>query len=194
MKESTSNTIQEIVKYLIYAGVIASIFFIGWRVATKGEYERRELAQCEALAVSAAFTAAGALDKPELAAYIRESGATEFIIDHMKMPGHNVVSVTISPEGGGFSVAARAATGWNSRSPQHYEFTVYKDGGGLQFPDESKTAKAYLALNAEGAPAAEELLTFTFPHEQKCPVPFDAEAAEISGLGDRPLIVLLPPR
>ena len=49
MKEKTSNLLQKIAKYLIFAGVIASLFFIGWRIATKGEYERRELAQCEAL-------------------------------------------------------------------------------------------------------------------------------------------------
>ena len=84
--------------------MIASLFFIGWRIATKGEYERRELAQCEALAVSAAFAVCEALDAPELAAYVQANGATEFVIDHMKMPGHNVVSVTITPEAEGFSV------------------------------------------------------------------------------------------
>ena len=45
MKEKTSNALQKIAKYLIFAGVIASFFFIGWRIVTKGEYERRELAQ-----------------------------------------------------------------------------------------------------------------------------------------------------
>ena len=98
MKEKTSNALQKIAKYLIFAGVIASFFFIGWRIVTKGEYERRELAQCEALAVSAAFAVCDALDSPALAAHVRENGATEFIIDHMKMPGHNVVAVTITPE------------------------------------------------------------------------------------------------
>ena len=41
MKEKTSNALQKIAKYLIFAGVIASFFFIGWRIVPKGEDERR---------------------------------------------------------------------------------------------------------------------------------------------------------
>ena len=147
MKEQTSNALQKIAKYLIFAGVIASFFFIGWRIATKGEYERRELAQCEALAVSAAFAVCDALDSSALAAHVRENGATEFIIDHMKMPGHNVVAVTITPEAEGFTVLSRAETNWNSRSPQKYEFTAVKGDGGVDYPKENAAAKAFLALN-----------------------------------------------
>ena len=140
MKEKTSNALQKIAKYLIFAGVIASFFFIGWRIVTKGEYERRELAQCEALAVSAAFAVCDALDDPALAAHVRENGATEFIIDHMKMPGHNVVAVTIRPRPS-FAVHARAETNWNSRSPQKYEFTAVKGDGGVDYPKENAAAK-----------------------------------------------------
>lgn len=192
MKEKTSNTLQKIVKYLIFAGVIASLFFIGWRIVTKGEYERRELAQCEALAVSAAFATCDALDSPALAAHVRENGATEFIIDHMKMPGHNVVAVTITPEAEGFAVHARAETNWNSRSPQKYEFTAVKGDGGVDYPKENAAAKAFLALNEYGDRATEKRLTFTFPHELHCPVPFDVIAIKANGLHKTPLTILRP--
>ncbi len=192
MKEKTSNALQKIAKYLIFAGVIASFFFIGWRIVTKGEYERRELAQCEALAVSAAFAVCDALDSPALAAHVRENGATEFIIDHMKMPGHNVVAVTITPEAEGFAVHARAETNWNSRSPQKYEFTAVKGDGGVDYPKENAAAKAFLALNEYGDRATEKRLTFTFPHELHCPVPFDVIAIKANGLHETPLTILRP--
>ena len=192
MKEKTSNALQKIAKYLIFAGVIASFFFIGWRIVTKGEYERRELAQCEALAVSAAFAVCDALDSPALAAHVRENGATEFIIDHMKMPGHNVVAVTITPEAEGFAVHARAETNWNSRSPQKYEFTAVKGDGGVDYPKENAAAKAFLALNEYGDRATEKRLTFTFSHELHCPVPFDVIAITANGLHETPLTVLRP--
>ena len=192
MKEKTSNALQKIAKYLIFAGVIASFFFIGWRIVTKGEYERRELAQCEALAVSAAFAVCDALDSPALAAHVRENGATEFIIDHMKMPGHNVVAVTITPEAEGFAVHARAETNWNSRSPQKYEFTAVKGDGGVDYPKENAAAKAFLALNEYVDRATEKRLTFTFPHELHCPVPFDVIAIKANGLHETPLTVLRP--
>ena len=192
MKEKTSNALQKIAKYLIFAGVIASFFFIGWRIVTKGEYERRELAQCEALAVSAAFAVCDALDSPALTAHVRENGATEFIIDHMKMPGHNVVAVTITPEAEGFAVHARAETNWNSRSPQKYEFTAVKGDGGVDYPKENAAAKAFLALNEYGDRATEKRLTFTFPHELHCPVPFDVIAIKANGLHETPLTILRP--
>lgn len=192
MKEKTSNALQKIAKYLIFAGVIASFFFIGWRIVTKGEYERRELAQCEALAVSAAFAVCDALDSPALAAHVRENGVTEFIIDHMKMPGHNVVAVTITPEAEGFAVHARAETNWNSRSPQKYEFTAVKGDGGVDYPKENAAAKAFLALNEYGDRATEKRLTFTFPHELHCPVPFDVIAIKANGLHKTPLTILRP--
>lgn len=192
MKEKTSNALQKIAKYLIFAGVIASFFFIGWRIVTKGEYERRELAQCEALAVSAAFAVCDALDSPALAAHVRENGATEFIIDHMKMPGHNVVAVTITPEAEGFAVHARAETNWNSRSPQKYEFTAVKGDGGVDYPKENAAAKAFLALNEYGDRATEKRLTFTFPHELHCPAPFDVIAIKANGLHETPLTILRP--
>lgn len=192
MKEKTSNALQKIAKYLIFAGVIASFFFIGWRIVTKGEYERRELAQCEALAVSAAFAVCDALDSPTLAAHVRENGATEFIIDHMKMPGHNVVAVTITPEAEGFAVHVRAETNWNSRSPQKYEFTAVKGDGGVDYPKENAAAKAFLALNEYGDRATEKRLTFTFPHELHCPVPFDVIAIKANGLHETPLAILRP--
>lgn len=192
MKEKSSNALQKIAKYLIFAGVIASFFFIGWRIVTKGEYERRELAQCEALAVSAAFAVCDALDSPALAAHVRENGATEFIIDHMKMPGHNVVAVTITPEAEGFAVHARAETNWNSRSPQKYEFTAVKGDGGVDYPKENAAAKAFLALNEYGDRATEKRLTFTFPHELHCPVPFDVIAIKANGLHETPLTILRP--
>lgn len=192
MKEKTSNALQKIAKYLIFAGVVASFFFIGWRIVTKGEYERRELAQCEALAVSAAFAVCDALDSPTLAAHVRENGATEFIIDHMKMPGHNVVAVTITPEAEGFAVHARAETNWNSRSPQKYEFTAVKGDGGVDYPKENAAAKAFLALNEYGDRATEKRLTFTFPHELHCPVPFDVIAIKANGLHETPLTILRP--
>lgn len=173
---------------MIFAGVIASFFFIGWRVATKGEYERRELAQCQALALSAAYAACGALDSPALAAYIKENGATKFIIDHMKMPGHNVVSVTIAPEGEGFFVTACAETGWNSRSPQKAEAAAVKNKDGISFAEKSAMADAFLCLAARGSDA--ETLTFTFPHERKCPVPFYVTAERTGGLYKTPLTVL----
>lgn len=192
MKEKSSNALQKIAKYLIFAGVIASLFFIGWRIVTKGEYERRELAQCEALAVSAAFAVCDALDSPALAAHVRENGATEFIIDHMKMPGHNVVAVIITPEAEGFAVHARAETNWNSRSPQKYEFTAVKGDGGVDYPKENASAKAFLALNEYGDRATEKRLTFTFPHELHCPVPFDVIAIKANGLHETPLTILRP--
>ena len=192
MKEKTSNALQKIAKYIIFAGVIASLFFIGWRIITKGEYERRELAQCEALAVSAAFAACDALDDPALAAHVRANGATEFIIDHMKMPGHNVVSVTITPEAEGFTVLARAETNWNSRSPQKYEFAAVKGGGGVEYPKDDAMAKAFLALNEYGGRDTEKRLTFVFPHKLHCPVPFDVIAVKTNGLHKTPLTVLRP--
>lgn len=191
MRERASEIAQKIAKYLIFAGVLASFVFIGWRIVTKGEYERRELAQCEALAVSAAFAACVALDEPPLAAYIRENGETLFVIDHMKMPGHNVVSVTLSPEGDGFSVLARAETNWNSRSPQKAEFALKKTASGTDFP-ENGMAKAFLALASYDGREDAKRLTFTFPHERKCPVPFDVVAVKADGLHKTPLTVLVP--
>lgn len=191
MEENTSNALKNLVKYFIYAGVVASLFFIGWRIATKGEYERRELAQCEALAVSAAFAACDALDSDALAAHVRENGATEFIIDHMKMPGHNVVAVTITPRGEGFLVLACAGTNWNSRSPQQAEFSAVKSRG-VEYQKENAMAKAFLALNEYGDRETEKRLTFTFPNERKCPVPFDVIAIKVNGLHQTPLTVLRP--
>lgn len=189
MKENTSNALSILVKYLIYAGVLASLVFICWRIATKGEYERRELAQCEALAISAAFAACDALDDQALAEHVRENGATEFIIDHMKMPGHNVVSVMITPEAEGFSVLARAETNWNSRSPQKAEFHAVK-GDGVEYQKENAMAKAFLALNEYGDRETSKQLTFVFPNENKCPVPFDVIAIKVNGLHKTPLTVL----
>ena len=157
MKEKTSNALQKIAKYLIFAGVIASFFF----------------------------------NDPALAAHVRENGATEFIIDHMKMPGHNVVAVTITPKAEGFAVHARAETNWNSRSPQKYEFTAVKGADGVQFPEDG-AAKAFLALNEYGDSATEKRLTFTFPHELNCPVPFDVIAIKANGLHETPLTILRP--
>lgn len=191
MKKNTSNALETLVKYLIFAGVAASLVFIGWRIATKGEYERRELAQCEALAVSAAFSALDALDSPALAAHVRENGATEFIIDHMKMPGHNTVAVTITPEEDRFIVQARAGTSWDSRSPQQAEFSAVKSGGAV-YQKENAMAKAFLMLNEYGDRETEKRLTFTFPDERKCPVPFDVIAIKVNGLHKTPLTVLRP--
>ena len=110
----------------------------------------------------------------------------------MKMPGHNVVAVTITPEAEGFAVHARAETNWNSRSPQKYEFTAVKGDGGVDYPKENATAKAFLALNEYGDRATEKHLTFTFPHELNCPVPFDVIAIKANGLHETPLTILRP--
>ena len=175
---------------MILAGVIASFFFIGWRVATKGEYERRELAQCEALAVSAALASCGALDDETLASYIREHGKTTFIIDHMKMPGHNVVSVSLEPRGDGFFILARAETNWNSRSPQWAEASALKNKNGSSLVKESAISKAFLGSANERKLSTETRLTFTFPYERECPVPFDVIATKAEGLHKTPLTVL----
>lgn len=189
MKEKTSRLLQKAAKYLIFACVLASFVFIGCRIATKGEYTENELARCQALAISAVQAACDALDSRPLASYVDENGETEFIIDHKKMPGHNVVSVKIAPLGGSYRVLAVARTGWNSRSPQQAEAEAVKKGPEVRFKEENAMLKAFRVLAAREK-EKEQKLTFTFPDERECPVPFDVTAVTAYGLYKAPLVVL----
>ena len=60
-----------------------------------------------------------------------------------------------------------------------------------QFPEDG-AAKAFLALNEYGDRETEKRLTFTFPHELNCPVPFDVIAIKTNGLHETPLTILRP--
>ena len=103
MNVKISSLAEQTAKCIFIAAVLASFVFFGWRVVTKRAYVEHERAQCEALAVSAALTAAEAVSKDEaLAKLVRELGEAEFVTDHMSMPGNNTASVTIGAEQGGF--------------------------------------------------------------------------------------------
>ncbi len=195
MSVKNSSILEQTAKYLLFAAVIASFFFFGWRVATKRAYVEHEKAQCEALAVSASLTAAEALsENAALARLVKELGRAEFVTDHMKMPGNNTVSVTIAAAGGGFTVSSQAASGWNSRSPQSAEFSLTLLTSGISYANEAdKKIAARLLAAREAAVRNGEAKKhiFTFPHERPCPVPFAAAAAKAAGLSGEPVYILV---
>ena len=61
MNVKISSLAEQTAKCIFIAAVLASFVFFGWRVVTKRAYVEHERAQCEALAVSAALTAAEAV-------------------------------------------------------------------------------------------------------------------------------------
>ena len=144
MNVKISSLAEQTAKCIFIAAVLASFVFFGWRVVTKRAYVEHERAQCEALAVSAALTAAEAVSKDEaLAKLVRELGEAEFVTDHMSMPGNNTASVTIGAEQGGFLIRSKAASGWNSRSPQSIEFELrLQPGGEITYKNENDIKRA----------------------------------------------------
>lgn len=185
-------------KYLIFAALFASFLFIGWRIATKGDYVEHEKAQCEAFAVSAALTAADALLENEaLARLAAELKKAEFAADHMKMPGNNVISVTISADGDDFIIKSKAASGWNSRSPQSAEFELRLTPGGISYGsevDRNRAARVIAAGKSAVKPDKAKEQIFTFPHERPCPAPFTAIPAKTRELSEEAVFVLIPER
>ena len=196
MNVKISSLAEQTAKCVFIAAVLASFVFFGWRVVTKRAYVEHERAQCEALAVSAALTAAEAVSKDEaLAKLVRELGEAEFVTDHMSMPGNNTASVTIGAEQGGFLIRSKAASGWNSRSPQSIEFELrLQPGGEITYKNENdiKRASRIRAARANISnkdPLKEHL--FTFPHERPCPAPFTALTAKVSGFSDKTVYILI---
>ncbi|ANZ45547.1 hypothetical protein [Cloacibacillus porcorum] len=196
MNVKISSLAEQTAKCIFIAAVLASFVFFGWRVVTKRAYVEHERAQCEALAVSAALTAAEAVSKDEaLAKLVRELGEAEFVTDHMSMPGNNTASVTIGAEQGGFLIRSKAASGWNSRSPQSIEFELrLQPGGEITYKNENdiKRASRIRAARANISnkdPLKEHL--FTFPHERPCPAPFTALTAKVSGFSDKTVYILI---
>ena len=196
MNVKISSLAEQTAKCIFIAAVLASFVFFGWRVVTKRAYVEHERAQCEALAVSAALTAAEAVTKDEaLAKLVRELGEAEFVTDHMSMPGNNTASVTIGAEQGGFLIRSKAASGWNSRSPQSIEFELrLQPGGEITYKNENdiKRASRIRAARANISnkdPLKEHL--FTFPHERPCPAPFTALTAKVSGFSDKTVYILI---
>ena len=196
MNVKISSLAEQTAKCIFIAAVLASFVFFGWRVVTKSAYVEHERAQCEALAVSAALTAAEAVSKDEaLAKLVRELGEAEFVTDHMSMPGNNTASVTIGAEQGGFLIRSKAASGWNSRSPQSIEFELrLQPGGEITYKNENdiKRASRIRAARANISnkdPLKEHL--FTFPHERPCPAPFTALTAKVSGFSDKTVYILI---
>ena len=196
MNVKISSLAEQTAKCIFIAAVLASFVFFGWRVVTKRAYVEHESAQCEALAVSAALTAAEAVSKDEaLAKLVRELGEAEFVTDHMSMPGNNTASVTIGAEQGGFLIRSKAASGWNSRSPQSIEFELrLQPGGEITYKNENdiKRASRIRAARANISnkdPLKEHL--FTFPHERPCPAPFTALTAKVSGFSDKTVYILI---
>lgn len=191
-----SETLSETAKYLFIAAVAASFVFIGWRIVTKRSYEAQERLQCRVLAASAALSAAEAVQEPALAASVREEKISEFIIDHMKMPGNYVVKVTIHAEkDGSFKIDSAAATGWNTRSPQDAAFEMKTDGfGKTSFggAEEKKLAGVIAALRKDKKTAfiKNKRLVFTYAFEKPCPAPFEASAAKSSGFSEEPVVLL----
>ena len=196
MNVKISSLAEQTAKCIFIAAVLASFVFFGWRVVTKRAYVEHERAQCEVLAVSAALTAAEAVSKDEaLAKLVRELGEAEFVTDHMSMPGTNTASVTIGAEQGGFLIRSKAASGWNSRSPQSIEFELrLQPGGEITYKNENdiKRASRIRAARANISnkdPLKEHL--FTFPHERPCPAPFTALTAKVSGFSDKTVYILI---
>ena len=196
MNVKISSLAEQTAKCIFIAAVLASFVFFEWRVVTKRAYVEHERAQCEALAVSAALTAAEAVSKDEaLAKLVRELGEAEFVTDHMSMPGNNTASVTIGAEQGGFLIRSKAASGWNSRSPQSIEFELrLQPGGEITYKNENdiKRASRIRAARANISnkdPLKEHL--FTFPHERPCPAPFTALTAKVSGFSDKTVYILI---
>lgn len=196
MNVKISSLAEQTAKCIFIAAVLASFVFFGWRVVTKRAYVEHERAQCEALAVSAALTAAEAVSKDEaLAKLVRELSEAEFVTDHMSMPGNNTASVTIGAEQGGFLIRSKVASGWNSRSPQSIEFELrLQPGGEITYKNENdiKRASRIRAARANISnkdPLKEHL--FTFPHERPCPAPFTALTAKVSGFSDKPVYILI---
>ena len=196
MNVKISSLAEQTAKCIFIAAVLASFVFFGWRVVTKRAYVEHERAQCEALAVSAALTAAEAVSKDEaLAKLVRELGEAEFVTDHMSMPGNNTASVTIGAEQGGFLIRSKAASGWNSRSPQSIEFELrLQPGGEITYKNENDIKRAFRIRAARDNisnkdPLKEHL--FTFPHERPCPAPFTALTAKVSGFSDKTVYILI---
>ncbi|MCD8162658.1 MAG: hypothetical protein LUE09_04260 [Synergistaceae bacterium] len=195
MNVKISSLAEQTAKYIFLAAVLASFVFFGWRVMTKRAYVEHERAQCEALAVSAALTAAEAVTKEgALAPLVRELGEAEFVTDHMSMPGNNTISVTIGAERGFFLIRSKAASGWNSRSPQSAEFELRLfPNSEITFKDEDDTKRAARIRAARAGISKKDQSKehiFTFPHERPCPAPFTAITANASGLSDKPVYIL----
>ena len=196
MNVKISSLAEQTAKCIFIAAVLASFVFFGWRVVTKRAYVEHERAQCEALAVSAALTAAEAVSKDEaLAKLVRELGEAEFVTDHMSMPGNNTASVTIGAEQGGFLIRSKAASGWNSRSPQSIEFELrLQPGGEITYKNENDIKRASRIRAARANISNKDPLNehlFTFPHERPCPAPFTALTAKVSGFSDKTVYILI---
>ena len=99
--------------------VLASFVFIGYRIATKGDYTAREKEQCRLLSMSAARCAADASeDNPKIWDQFAEETFT-IIIDHRIMPGNWVIKITAHKKSDSTEITSEGLSGWNSRSPQH---------------------------------------------------------------------------
>lgn len=185
--------IQKAAKYAIFAAVLASFVFIGYRIATKRAYVRHERGQCDMLAVSAALSAVSALSALDgLGAYVTGYGPAEFVIDHMKMPGNNVVSVRLFRNSGGFEVESKASSGWNSRSPQNSEFRIsISVDGEVEFTgsDRQKSTAETLLSRHHPDKNGKDLL-FTFPYERPCPYPFNVMAVKHTEGGEEFYILI----
>lgn len=195
MLNKISSAVALIVKYCIFAAVLASFVFIGWRIVTKGAYVRQERFQCRAVAVSAARTAAEALLRNGAAARaVSSAGGAEYIVDHMNMPGNYIVVAKISPHGKGFAIETEGASGWNSRSPQKYLCSAeLSSEGKLSFAkkeDAEFSAAIEAALPTAVRAKKKKLLSFVYPFEKKCPAPFGGEALEIR-LKDNTAVVIV---
>lgn len=110
--------LQKILAGIFALAVLGSFVFIGYRIATKGEYTAREKEQCRLLAMSAARCIADASIGDSQIWDKFDERAFTIIIDHKIMPGNWVIKAAIDRKENGTEITAESFSGWNSRSPQ----------------------------------------------------------------------------
>lgn len=186
---------QKFLASIFFVLFVASLVFMGHRIMTKSEYERREAEQCRILAVSAAdafigFVAASPDITDKLA-----SGDILLIIDHKLIPGNWNISVTAKRGGAGLAVETTVKSGWNTRSPQEYtcRAKAFDDGAAFSDAKDKRTAEAV----REVVPAKrDKRLLFAYPDERlECPVKLEVRASKLK-LPDfeKPFLVLAAER
>ncbi|MPN18988.1 hypothetical protein SDC9_166354 [bioreactor metagenome] len=178
MKENKLPPLQKIIAFFFVLVFIASLFFIGYRIYTKPEYEAHEKEQASLLAVSAlTLFAEKTANEPGIWTKF-DNLETELMIDHMRIKGNWVVKVIFINKGSHIDVLSSVSSGWNSRSPQSAEVRAKISGNGnLEFKDEKAAPAIAARIKSGRMRALGKVHSFRFPDEQK-KVPALIEAEE----------------
>ena len=166
--------LQKFLAFLFALLFAASLVFMGWRLVHKREYVLHEKEQCRLLAVSAA-DCLGEWNRavPDLWRRLG-SGDVFILIDHKLMTGNWEVSAAAAQQSGGADLTVRAASSWNSRSPQEYVCKVRVSAAGPVFAQE-KDAETAKQLRELQTPQIRQFV-FIYP-EDRVPLPVRVTAA-----------------